>query len=571
MEQGDSRGDHSAKYHKLSSEGESEDETPQQARFSSGVDELVKTLGGKRAGGLSEDQIQAIAVCCRFILKMDPEEQIQPLLDESFSVLFEKGIKVCPEITKNGIDPEDLLYFMLERLGCNMNGLPRSVSPNDNNVYKQIDMILTLATTVITMSESDYDKFEKFHTEQNGGILLGHVDIKHRCDLICRLLEEKPLHAEEDISIVFDWLQESGCSSYQQKLRDYCERRRIKVSRQLETCTCCFIVVVLLILCSLMIAIILNLWFIPSIDVNVKDPQNQTYPIGVNTTVKLDCFDISITDLVDVSSLTHIDYATVYAIPEDHISTHLLVLPYIYNKCHSGHSSLPISISYFDCHEPIYTASGGGTLNLFIDLVNSNPDRVSCAMRLFGFSNDSDYISYTRVARDPQDDPPRFVYSSDCNGTNGTHSFSIPLPGNSLRYFVLAVVNQTKVNVSISGNISAYSNAAKYRVDECHLTQSNKYCSIMINPKKSRYKNNRGHLCLFGNTTIGFEGKVNLFATFITRRVYLQKYWISSLPLCGLTLIIFFVLFIIVVAYCRQRRNRRKRITKVTGGQVHAK
>ncbi|XP_019857574.1 PREDICTED: uncharacterized protein LOC109585866 [Amphimedon queenslandica] len=558
------QGDYSAKYHKLSSEGKSEDETPQQARSNPGINELVKTLGGKGAGGLSKDQIQAIAVCCRFALDMN-EVQIQSLLNESFSELFERGIK------QNHTNPEDLLYFMLERLGCNMNGLPCSASPNDDDVYKQIDIILTLATTVISMSESDYNKFKRFHTEQNGGVLLGHVDIKHRCDLVCRLLEKKPLHAEGDISIVSDWLQESGCSSYQQKLRDYCKRHRIKVSRQLETCTCCFIVVVLLILCSLMIAIILNLWFIPSIDVNVKDPQNQTYPIGVNTTIKLDCFDTSITDLVDVSSLT-LDYATVYAIPEDHISTHLLVLPYIYNKCHSGHSSLPISISYFDCHEPIYTASGGGTLNLFIDLVNSNPDRVSCAMRLFGFSNDSDYISYTRVARDPRDDPPRFVYSSDCyNGSNGTHSFSITLPRDSLLYFVLAVVNQTEVTVSISGNISAYSNAAKYRVDECHLTSSNKYCSIVINPKKSRYKNNRGNLCLFGNTTIGFEGKVNLFATFITKRVYPQKYWISSLPLCGLTLIIFFVLFIIIVAYCRQRRNRRKRITGVTKGQVHAK
>ncbi|XP_019862162.1 PREDICTED: uncharacterized protein LOC109590722 [Amphimedon queenslandica] len=446
-----------------------------------------------------------------------------------------------------------------------MNGLPCSASPNDDDVYKQIDIILTLATTVTSMSESDYNKFKRLHTEQNGGVLLGHVDIDNRCDLVRLLLEKKSLHKKDNIKIVFDWLQESGCSSYQQKLRDYCKRHDIKVSRQLKTRTCRFFVVVLSILCFSMITVILILLLIPSID--KKDSQNKTHPIGVNTTIKLDCFNTSNTDLVDVSSLT-LDYATVYAIPEEHISTYHLVLPYIYNKCHSGHSSLPISISYFDCHEPIYTASGGGTLNLFIDLVNSNPDRVSCAMRLLVFCNVSaDYISYKNVARDPKDKPPRSVYnSSDCVGSNGTHSFSITLPSTSLLYFVLAVVNQTKVNVSISGNISAYSNAAKYTVDEYHLTRSSKNCSIPINPKKSRYKNNRGHLCLFGNTTIGFEGKVNLFATFITKGVYLQKYWIYSLPLCGLTLIIFFALLIIitVIYYC-QRHNRRKRIKEVTG------
>ena len=300
-----------------------------------------------------------------------------------------------------------------------------------------------------------------------------------------------------------------------------------------------------------------------AIDVNLRDPQNETYPIGLNTTFKLECYNTSITDEVAVTAVT-LDSATIYTIPEDDISTYTLVLPYINLSICISDSSRPIPVSYNTCYEPIYTARGGGTMHYSIDLVNRNPDRVSCAMRLFVFSFHSDYLSYKSVARDPQDDPPRFMNSSLCFGSNGTHSFGVTLPSESLYYFVLAVVNHTTVDVSISGNISAYSNAARYRGDdECHLTSSNKSCSIVINPKKRRYNSDVRHLCLFGNSTYAYQGKVNLFATFITKKKYFQKYWIPSILLGLFTLFFLFLLiFVIPLCYFRKCCKRRNRIAE---------
>lgn len=320
---------------------------------------------------------------------------------------------------------------------------------------------------------------------------------------------------------------------------------------------CCLWMIVTLIFLLLssitFISLVVIFSKIKVIDDNVRLSQNKTYPIiGLSTNIKLECYHTSITDTVIATAIT-LDNATIYTIPEDEVSTYQQALPYInLNKCMSTNSSihtLPIPVSYHTCYEPIYTASGGGTLNYSIDLVNSNPDRVSCAMRLFVFSFHSDYISYYNVARDPHVDQSHSIYSSACVGSNGTHSFSIPLPSNSLLYFVLAVVNHTTVTVSVSGNISAYSNTARYRGDECNLTRSDRSCSIVINPKKSRYNSDVGSLCLFVNSTYTHQGKVNLFTTYIKKKRYLKKYWIPSIPVGSFTFISFILLCFVIFYY----------------------
>ncbi|XP_019863050.1 PREDICTED: uncharacterized protein LOC109591887 [Amphimedon queenslandica] len=369
--------------------------------------------------------------------------------------------------------------------------------------------------------------------------------------------DPKPVFDPSNLSNVLKWFEDCGLE-YPKEIVQYQQRHQILVPKPKKNCCCLWMTLTLIFLLLFSITFIISLVVIflkPKVmNVNVRDPQNKTYPIiGLSTNVKLECYDTSITDTVNATAIT-LDSATIYTIPEHEVSTYQQVLPYInLNKCMSTTSSihtLPIPVSYNTCYEPIYTASGGGTLNYSIDLVNSNPVRVSCAMRLFGFSIHSDYISYYNAARDPQADQPRSVYSSDCVGSNGTHSFSITLPRNSLLYFVLAVVNQTKVNVSISGNISAYLNEARYRGDECHLTHSNKSCSI--NFKKSRHNSD---VCLFVNSTYAFQGKVNLFTTFITKQVYiyLSKYWIPSIPLGLFTLLFLFLLFAII--YAKRRKD----------------
>ena len=179
-------------------------------------------------GGLNEAQLEAIRLFCCVALRHTDKAGIRAA--ESFSELFQPVIMVNPEIRDSGITKETLLLLILESIGYNMNGLDQEWLLQYRSTFrdaasKKFDMILTVAVTIISMKEEDYRKFELLHIKQNRS-----AENQSRFDLVSALLEK-----EEDINIFFDWLQVSGCSSYQQKLREYCKRHGIKVSRQLET------------------------------------------------------------------------------------------------------------------------------------------------------------------------------------------------------------------------------------------------------------------------------------------------------------------------------------------------
>ena len=94
---------------------------------------------------------------------------------------------------------------------------------------------------VTSMSDKQYRKFKRLHLKQRGCILClkqpgalhdYHSDrIETRSQLI-KLLHDRNQFNTNDVSIVFDWLEESGCSSCGKGLEEYCRRQELKTWKQ---------------------------------------------------------------------------------------------------------------------------------------------------------------------------------------------------------------------------------------------------------------------------------------------------------------------------------------------------
>ena len=135
------------------------------------------------------------------------------------------------------------------RVGYSTQGLNLPLAPtivkNSCTEYRKLDMFLTLGKMVTSMSDKQYRKFKRLHLKQRYHILClkqpgalhdYHSDrIETRSQFI-KLLHDRNQFNTNDVSIVFDWLEESGCSSCGKGLEEYCRRQELKTWKQVEKC-----------------------------------------------------------------------------------------------------------------------------------------------------------------------------------------------------------------------------------------------------------------------------------------------------------------------------------------------
>ena len=308
-------------------------------------------------------------------------------------------------------------------------------------------------------------------------------------------------------------------------------------------------------------------------DVNIRDPYNTSHTIGLNTTIRLGCYDPQITDQVDVSNLDIIDSAVVYKTREDRINVYnkTLTNTSIFNSTNYFRS--PVPVSYFDRYEPIYTAKDGGFMTYSIHLINRNATRPTCAMRMIVLKSEQDYLSYTNAVKDPNDPLPPGYYAKACVADNGTYSFTFQLEPNSFYCFIVAIVENVTINVTASGSLSAYLHPVSDQDNRCTLSASNS-CPVDINDRHSRENDNQ--VCIFGEPRCGQkekcgeEGKVSLYIMFMSRRVYSAKYWGSSIAVGVITIIIMIVLLVTVSICICHVVKRKKRIRKAAQRRSNA-
>lgn len=215
----------------------SKGETPLGDRQRANINGVVYDLS---TINLSDKQLEAIQLGCRLGFGITLEQANENC---SLSVLY----RALEQKLTSQAEAPPLLCLMLERVGYSMQGLDLPPAPtidkNSRTEYRKLDMFLTLGNMVTSMSDKQYRKFKCLHLKQRGGILClkqpgalhnYHSDrIETRSQLI-KLLHDR--NQFNDVSIVFDWLEESGCSSCGKDLEEYCRRQELKTRKQLEKC-----------------------------------------------------------------------------------------------------------------------------------------------------------------------------------------------------------------------------------------------------------------------------------------------------------------------------------------------
>ena len=194
----------------------------------SNINDLVQYLDTS----LYDAQLQSIQLSCS---ALDiPVKQIGgDRANNSFSDLYTAMKNKFTEGKVQGV-----LRFILERVHYDMTGLewlPR-LDESLFQEYRKLDMLLSLAYMVTSMTVEEYERFRDQLIRQDGvtdnqeRILHDYsVDsISCRCHLL-KLLHERGHFDIDDVENVFHWLDMSGCSDYRTEIVEYCNRHKLEV------------------------------------------------------------------------------------------------------------------------------------------------------------------------------------------------------------------------------------------------------------------------------------------------------------------------------------------------------
>lgn len=192
----------------------------------SNINDLVRYLDTS----LSDDQLQSIQLGCSAL--GIPVKQIGgDRANNSFSVLYTAMKNKFTEERVQGV-----LRFMLERVHYDMTDLEWLPKFQAYTEYPKLDMLLSLASMVTSMTVEEYERFRDKLIRQDGvtdnqeRILHDYSadSISCRCHLL-KLLHERGQFDIDDVKNVFHWLDMSGCSTYRTEIEQYCNRYKLEV------------------------------------------------------------------------------------------------------------------------------------------------------------------------------------------------------------------------------------------------------------------------------------------------------------------------------------------------------
>ena len=198
----------------------------------SDIDALVQYLDTS----LSDAQLQSIQLGCSSALGIPVEQIGGDRASNSFSDLY---TAMKRKFTKERV--QGVLRFMLERVHYDMTDLewlPRfnKFLFQEYTEYRKLDMLLSLAYMVTSMTVEDYKRFRDQLIRQddatdNSERILIHCNVDTlvcRCHLL-KLLVDKEQFDTDDIKNVFRRLDKSGCSDYRTEIVEYCNRHKLEV------------------------------------------------------------------------------------------------------------------------------------------------------------------------------------------------------------------------------------------------------------------------------------------------------------------------------------------------------
>lgn len=211
----------------LGRQSDSEDDGESQAHVEM---ELVRDLNRR----LSIKDLQSIALCCRALdilqTQIDNTKDVQGRADfvQLYNVIREKVVGDAPSLLRLFL--ERIRYKPTKETKSKIKALPKPDTESLYEKYPDLDMLLTLANMMTSMSDSDFDTFKNYHTPRNTEY--GLDAITYRCKLLELMLDNNTCLELGNFTKSFD-----DCYlSYPKELVRYLKRHRQPVPIQWSLC-----------------------------------------------------------------------------------------------------------------------------------------------------------------------------------------------------------------------------------------------------------------------------------------------------------------------------------------------
>ena len=205
-----------------------------QAQPTSRVMEIVVHLSSD-ATGFCVKELESVALSCRAIIS---QEEIDETKDKDRKINFsELYLKIQAKVVE---DTPSLLRLWLDRIRYKskddeikrkIEALPRPDAESLYRKYPDLEMLLTLANTVTSMSDSDFETFKRYHTDRKGGSLSNckpEAIPRHR---LVELMYERDILQQDNLDNIIESL-DACYLSYPKELVRYQKKRRQPVPIQ---------------------------------------------------------------------------------------------------------------------------------------------------------------------------------------------------------------------------------------------------------------------------------------------------------------------------------------------------
>ena len=204
-----------------------------QAQPTSQVMKIVLHLSSDSTGFRDKD-LESIALSCRAIISENEIEETKVNRKVNFSKLYKKiQAKVLG-------DTPSLLRLWLERIHYKpkddemkrkIEALPRPDTESLYEKYPDLDVLLTLANTVTSMSDGDFKMFKNYHTDREvGGLSDCEPEDIPRHGFV-KLMHERDILYQDNLDNIIESL-DACYLSYPKELVRYQKKRRQPVSRK---------------------------------------------------------------------------------------------------------------------------------------------------------------------------------------------------------------------------------------------------------------------------------------------------------------------------------------------------
>ena len=238
-------------------------------------------------------------------------------------------------------------------------------------------------------------------------------------------------------------------------------------------------------------------------------PSKSVNYIGLNTTVKIDCYDPFYVEEITIVKASDDDYSTLfYKTPQSGFKYSSHMLKTVSRSYKEENITRNIGINYYH-DNPVYVASHG---NLSYEIHAQNLSELSrCHLQFYLFDNEDDFENFKEKGL------VRYATAiSGClyvNETNQNFTVNFLLNTSGFYYVGVSLTKHVLINVTIWGTLVEFDTSDLAVEDSCSLNGYYDECSIKIT--ESMVALTQEHLCILAKSQIPDYHNVTVYLQYV--------------------------------------------------------